>query len=410
VVNFLFKEGEELFVMRSFPKARVVMVTKNTLDIQSRYGFLATGGQLREQRLKTTWDLISDIISLRRGDEVLFWVYGSEQLEQAGIGEGLAGIFRIRQSDPVAFFDATDVGGINEVLGFEVPFRALIERVEVFDVLAPLDLLVSDKYIHRTWILSAKKTLGRGRSLTPLLPGCSDYIRKALREVKDAIGMWEGAELEFPPPEEYPMNGPKVPLAVNLSNVMPSNFEMPENLADVCIPSLPSVLESGEFAVEKALEAWLMENGDRPEKLGCLLDDCRKVLWFANYFPCTVAGVNIDAIILYESRSGTKNLLLIELKKKSILQELGKSIPKMRRYARLGELLIRPYLRESFGEVEVEVAALGFAREGTTILSKQEKELERCAQKLGARIRVVGYEVNPSEGEVRLTPLWSSET
>lgn len=386
------------------------MATDETLLSSMRYGFVATGIQpgkaLGKLWYKTVWDLISDIISLRPGDSVVFWLY-----QRGERPTGVAGIFEVESVDGSrVFYDPRDVG---DVPGRYFPFRALINARKVYGAIAPDDLLLADvRYLPWVSALSAKKALGafggRGRSSTPLPPAGVHAIGEALEEASEEAYRWDGGELEVDLPEvteRYPFSGGEVKLHVDVSR-----FQFPRRQptypGDLDFAALPAIKRDGQFVVEKALEAWLMENADNPEMLPDLLEEGKDVLWFANYVPCSVSGVNMDAVITYKSADGLLRFLVAELKVGNVYSGLERSLKEVGRYVRVARRLLLPSLKETYGEQpELEAAILGFAGRGS-LYGHNKDAVRGLEQRLDVKIRVVGYRAKPSVPEVRLDRLY----
>lgn len=375
------------------------MATEETLWSSMRYRFVATGikpgNTLGKLWYKTIWDLVSDVISLRPGDNVLFWLY-----QRFNKPTGIVGIFEVDQVNGAkVFFDPRDVGAVS---GKCLPLRGAIKPKKVYKVIAPDDLLLADvNYLPWVSALSAKKALGafggRGRSSTPIPPAGVQAIERALEEATKEVKAWDSEDLIVDVPEtteSYPLGNIEVPITVDISN-----FKFPKRPpvypGDIDFAKMPAVKPSGHFVVEKALEAWLMENADRPKNISCLLEDAREVLWFANYVPCSVSGVNMDAVITYKTTTSDLKFLVTELKVGDVYSNLEGSLKQVARYIRVARRLLLPSLEDSYGEKpKLEAAVLGFIGRGflTTVEKGLVKELE---QKLGVDIRIVGYTAYP---------------
>jgi hypothetical protein len=380
------------------------MVTDETFQSAMEYSFVATGiqpgKQLGELWYKSIWDLISDLLSLRADDVVLFWLYQREYT-------GLAGVFEVAESTP--FFHNRDVG---RVPGRYYPFRVLIRTRRLYEHIAPDDLLLADiKYLPWVSALSAKKALGafggRGRSSTPIPPWGVEATISALEEASSAV-RWNEDKLRVEAPKRtcsYPFDGSQQRITVDVSKVaFPA--KQPKYPGEVLLETLPASTPEGKFVVEKALEAWLMENIEDPQVCSILLEDPRNILWFANYFPCSVSGVNIDAIVVYEDSDGGIRISVVELKRDSAAGQMERTIDQLVRYVNVASRLLLPSIRKSYeANVKVEAAVCGFADTPKMEASTQQL-IRRFESAMQVPLRVIGYKVNARSSTVNLTVLY----
>ncbi|MEM3726108.1 MAG: hypothetical protein QXK98_04510 [Candidatus Bathyarchaeia archaeon] len=383
------------------------MATDETLRTSIENSFVATGVQTSKKLgglwYKSAWDLIADLLSLRPGDNVFFWLYQRKYT-------GVVGIFEVTGKFP--FFHNCDIGGVS---GKNYPFRVCIKPRKLYDYIALDDLLLADaNYLPWVSALSAKKALGafggRGRSSTPLPPWGVEAVASALEEA-GSMARWYGDDLKINFPKKtsgYPFDGSERQITVDTSiRLFPA--QPPSYPGDIDLDFLPAVTPEGKFTVEKALEAWLMENVDRPLTRSVFLEDPRRILWFANYFPCSVSGVNIDAVVLYESSDGGVRLLVVELKKDSVELGIDKAVEQVVRYVNVATRLLLPPISRSYGaDVKVEAAICGFA--SSTCLSRYtQKMVQRFEGIMRVPLRVVGYEIDAQSSTVHLKALHSGD-
>lgn len=383
---------------------KVFMVTDDTLQTALKYQFVATGIQpgrkLGRNWCKTVWDLISDLISLRPGDAIFFWLYQRRYT-------GIVGLFEVEASNGTnVFFDNRDIGAVP---GANFPFRVLIRPRQIYKTIAMDDLLLADpKYIPWTSALSAKKALGafggRGRSSTPLPPWGVEAVVSALEEAEFAA-RWYGDDVRIEIPSQvlrYPFDENRRQITVDVSKrTFPNRY--PKYPGEIDLDLLPAASPDGRFSVEKALEAWLMENIEKPEVRSTFLDDPDEILWFANYFPCSVSGVNIDALTIYRSSDGSIRVLVTELKKNAVVQNFEESIYQVVRYVNVASRLFASPIKERYREdVKIEAAICGFNDKG--YLDLRSRRLANLFEtRMQVPLRVIGYRIDTNT--VQLTAL-----
>lgn len=278
------------------------IVNQETLVSMIRDGFISTRGKLGVHKVKTIADIFSDALSTREGDVVFPWIIKSEISENLGF----KCLFRV--DGPPIFVKGEEypvkVPIQSEGLEFDTPLSEA-EAVDLWET-------------KLLWNVIGKKSLRRGRSLNHQMPMEDERMLELLNS-KNPTG-----------PEEIKVNKTYptgVPITIDPSQDKwdPSletrlNSLHPEDrLSSIDISGIPW-RKGNRFRVEKALEAWIMENLDKPTCAGLRelsLTTDHEMDWFGNYLPFGVQGGNMDVIIVQPKDDG-KIVSVIELKVHSI--------------------------------------------------------------------------------------------
>ncbi len=351
-----------------FNKSYLAMVTPQTLSIHTNSKFLATGAnELGEKWVKTLWDLLSDILSLRQGDLVYFLRYQSERRE----AESILGQWEVSGS---ALFDERNWCSTLE----NYVFRVKLEENKKWGYYLPTDYIFSQpRDFGYLWSLGGKKALGRGKSLTSLPAGAEKALDNLLeRFEKEEDWKKEKFDDSFQgrKAEEYREGEKSLRLDEDwffglFENEQNNNPTKPTKLTSDVIESLPVANSENLLIFEKVLEAWFSMFIDKDplksfwEDLGL---DQDKILWFSNYLPLTVSGKNADFVILLDDgeENGTVNynLVVIELKRDYLYGKRGypsstlkEGINEVERYSRILKNLFRGNLQLLFADPEVDI-------------------------------------------------------
>jgi len=275
------------------------IVNQETIKNVIKSGYIATRGDLRQHIIKTTSDIFSDVLAVRKGDLIFPWIVHGE----SGENMGFKYVFKI--SGPPIFVKGDD---------YPVKVQLWEEGLVFENPLSEADALdLWDKKI--LWNAIGKKSLGRGRSLTHQTP-MEDQKMLELLEERNPKGPKKIIL------QKGKING--VPLSINPSqrkwnnNLLKTIKNLPEKdrLKSLDLDGVPWAKEKF-FAVEKTLEAWLMENIDKDSCLSLrnlLFDGSDKIIWFGNYLPFGVQGSNMDVVILHERKNNKLVITVIELK------------------------------------------------------------------------------------------------
>ena len=360
--------------MKRMNAGKVFMVTERTLQTHLKYGFVATGIIRKRDEsgvflgsnwVKTIWDLLADILSLRRNDKVFFWIYGQST------GESLVGTWKIDEDYP--FFHSKT---IEEVNGANFPFRNKIRPSNMWTVKIPSDYLFSSQsHYSYLWSLSSKKTLGafgsRGKSLITLPPDGAERLQIILKEFEKEISsgsLYDFNEVRIDPPKNvsYPIDKDIFKLGIEEMKEMISNNPRMDEVGNTK-PASPGEIDLSkipirgridrqkekEFCVEKALEAWLVTSLARDNQINEVLG-VDEILWFSNYVPCTVSGVNADLVIIGRKNKGLK-VFLVELKKSKLSgKSFTDSLIELRRYFVIFKGLLDKPLKETWGVDDID--------------------------------------------------------
>lgn len=285
------------------------------------------------------YGLIADLVTLRKGDYVIFY---QMRKEEAKFDRGFRGIFKV-VSGP--FFDESDIDGLNssvgklgskdkkvlgkcpfcktnlsenanaktgekicrsckKILHFHIlPNRVLIEPIKVFedpidDNTAYIDRRYINKEIPVLWTMLFRKTsgAGRARSITHILP----------EEYKKLVKIFEE----------------------NCEVTKTTNFEpyKPKNPVNIKIPL--DTDEDGKLKIEAFLEAWLMSKIGREEIKGLseVIGDEEDIEYFGNNVLYGIGGEKVDVLIIHNDGKKRTKAIVIELKKGKITKNDVKQI------------------------------------------------------------------------------------
>lgn len=274
------------------------IVTQTTFKDVIKEGSLSTRGDLKFYMVKTISDIFADVLATRKGDLIFPWIIK----DASGKNIGFKYVFKV--AGPPIFIKGENypvkIPLENEGLEYETPLSEA-EALDLWD----LKLL---------WNVIGKKSLGRGRSLSHQTP-MEDKRMLELLDKKNPKGPKKIKLGEFVSKGNLiTINSSQdewnSELKASLDSAEPSN-----KLSLIELDGVPWRKEK-RFAVEKTLEAWLMENLDKPS-----CDNFRKMAllknidleWFGNYLPFGVQGSNLDVVIV-QSKENKKVITVVELK------------------------------------------------------------------------------------------------
>lgn len=274
------------------------IVNQSTVKDVLQDGFVSTRGNLKELWVKTTADIFSDMLATRKGDLVFPWIIAGNGLP----GVGFKYVFRV--AGPPVF-----------VKDEEYPVKVPLEStgLEYANALPEADALnLWDPRL--LWNAIGKKSLRRGRSLTHQMT-MEDQRMLDLLDSRNPGG-----------PRKITLGNASfrsVPLEIDASRDTwdPAlerklrSLRAYERLSSLDLAGIPWQSD-GLFSAEKVLEAWIMENIDKPtgkEFRDSVLEPNLRIEWLGNYLPFGVAGGNIDVVVVQPSGS-RKAIKVIELK------------------------------------------------------------------------------------------------
>jgi len=273
------------------------IVNRETIQEIISSGYIGVRGDLNKNWIKTSADIFSDVLATRKGDLIFPWIVNSE----GGSNMGFKYVFKV-SGDPIF------VGGEKYPVKIPLEKEGLVFDKPVSEAEA-LDLWRS----KLLWNAIGKKSLGRGRSLTHqtmmedniLIELLKSKNKKEPTKILLAQSTFEHSKLQINPSQ----NRWDEELKDKISRSKPENRLSQFNLSG--IPWRKNKL----FAVEKVLEAWIMQNIDKKacEELRKIIFDDYSIEWFGNYLPFGVQGSNMD-IVLIQSANNKKRVTLIELK------------------------------------------------------------------------------------------------
>lgn len=286
------------------------IVNQSTVNDVIRDGYISTRGDLKEMWEKTTADIFSDVLATRPGDLVFPWII-------AGAGKQNLGFkYVLKIAGPPIF-----------VQGDEYPVKVPLseEGLEFSNPLPEASAL--DLWDSRLlWNAIGKKSLRRGRSLTHQMPMEDQRLLKLLNAVnpggakKITLGRrsYDGTHITINPSQDH--WDPVLERKLN-------SLDAYDRLSALDLNGIPWRRDRS-FTVEKALEAWIMENIDKSfgiEFRENVLDEELKIEWFGNYLPFGVAGGNMDVVVV-QSRDSRKFVTVVELKVASLRMAEFKSV------------------------------------------------------------------------------------
>jgi hypothetical protein len=350
------------------------IVNEETLENVIKSGCISTRGDLGKMWVKTVADLFSDVLVTRPGHAVFPWCIGGPGTENVGFRQ----VFRVSGSP---FY----------VPGDKYPIKVPLENkgLRYDNPVSEADAL--DLWGGRLlWNAIGKKSLGRGRSLTHQLP----MEDERLLEMLDAVNSTGGKQVAL---GMCAKRG--VPVTIDPSqdkadpqflNRMEKATEQ-ERISSLDIKEIP--WRSGDrFKVEKALEAWIVENIDKSPGGGSFRESVLEagygVGWFGNYLPFGVAGSSIDVVVVQDTESG-KVITAVELKVQSLCDTgFRNAVEQVREYTN--------FLQRAFGAYGMKV------KTRKIIVAAQGSRTSRTSLQAGAvwkDTRLVTYSIE-SDGQV----------
>lgn len=246
-------------------------VSRETYETHRKFGFCATGNSnepleslqdvLNGNIPYKHYDIISNILNVRDGDLIFFYVEGV----------GFKGIYRAKHSP---FFDPIDIEGVPA----SRPFRVQIECVHHFDNPVPENALFSSTDLQRTfWLWYHNKIRRSGRGCTPLDPDA----RNTLIELLIRYNGGEESEKAFKR-EPYP----------NANNI--------QEIRSLKVSYSP---KDSSISYENALEAVMMNAfRDLRSSFAPFFGNFSNIEWFANQIPYHVSGKTIDMMLYHRSQ------------------------------------------------------------------------------------------------------------
>lgn len=261
------------------------IVNQETVNNMIKEGCISTRGDLNEMWVKTTSDIFSDVLAVRKGDLVFPWIIKGGKSSNLGFKY----VFKVAGTP---FF----------VKGQKYPVRVPLEP-EGFEYENPLPEAEALYLWNREllWNAIGKKSLGRGRSLTHQTPMEDERMLELLKK-KNPQG-----------PKKIKLGSCEptgIPITINPSRDQwdpelkqrLKSMTAEERLSNLDLSGIPW-RRGTFFTTEKTLEAWMMENVDKEggrQFRELALKESWPITWFANYLPFGVQGSNIDLIILQE--------------------------------------------------------------------------------------------------------------
>lgn len=347
------------------------IVNQETVQRAIEEGHVGTRGSLGPRWVKTVADLFSDALATRPGDWVFPWIVKGG----GGANLGFKYAFRVAGEPFIA-------------RGQEYPIKVPLEpEGYAFEIPVREEEALSLWGRRLLWNAIGKKSLRRGRSLTPQTPWEDDRLLEMLRD-RNPSGpkAIELGDRDFTA---------SIPLTIDTS-VTSTSFDREEGLGQLD-PTKVAWREGDQFTVEKAFEAWVMENLDGPAG-----EDLRRLAfgalgvpdWFSNYLPYGVQGSNIDVVAIHVVGEDDAIATVIELKKGGL--------------NRSGFESAAHQAIDYSDHIENALEAYGFSTEVRPIVLSGEKsttpETRPVVVRDGREVRWITYEIE-ADGAVRFTEL-----
>ena len=277
----------------------LAIVNTETLDEVIRKGCISTRGDLGSLWLKTTSDLFSDALCIRKGDLIFPWVVKGEKNENMG--------FRF-------VMKAMDVA--HYAYGEEYPIQIPIEKI----YLEFSSYLSEDKALNLfdnrlLWNAIGKKSLQRPKSITHQTSFEDEQMISLL--TSESIGAFverQAGNYDYSKAQKITISETQNDRdEVVVRDIL--RFSEGERISKLQLNKLPWI-SNDCFSYEKTLEAWLCENIDGTKCQGLrqlLMSNEDRIIWFGNYLPYGVQGKNIDFVILTKNDTSHK-AYVVELK------------------------------------------------------------------------------------------------
>lgn len=383
--------------MTKFHNAHVFVVDADSYPVHRDRLFCGIKNPNKLSKIKKTgyvrpnssyYGLIADLITLRKGDYVVFY---QMRKEEAKYDRGFRGIFRV-MGEP--FFDENNIDGLDsstgnlgskdkKVLGrcpycgtnlseiahaktgekicrnckkeldFHIlPNRVLIEPIKLYedpidDNTAYIDRNFISEELPVLWTMLFRKTsgAGRARSITHILPEEYNKLVKIFEE--------------------------------NCQVSETTNFEpyKPKNKEEIKIPL--DTDEKGELKVEAFLEAWLMSKIGKEEIKGLneIIGDEENIEYFGNNVLYGIGGEKVDVLIIQNDGEKRTKALVIELKKGKIIK---KDIEQIKDYTKWMAQLI---FGNDSGESKLKIQPILIGHEADEKIREKAKKLITDTQK-----------------------------
>lgn len=261
--------------------SHLIITNNKSFEIVKKTGIVGIfeEDKTKPQYLKTKSDIFSDILVLRKNDNIFF--HNTDE-------KGIIGVFKVVE---LPYIDNVK----DNLFEKKAPYRFIVkpEKNLYFPNYIKENQLFQDKNVtekYKTFFY--KKCLNRGKACTHILPEEKDHLIKALISV----------------------NGDK-----NYNLIIENPLEKPK-ACDYIKPILqihPN--KPQELQYEKNLESWLSYNIDKNKKCEIIVKNLDTLQTFMNYTPIHISGSNLDFLVFhfksYKDKKIINKINLIELKK-----------------------------------------------------------------------------------------------
>ena len=340
---------------------RIFVVDSDSYNITKQFNIAATGKKdvsLGKQYIKTIYDLMSDILTLNKGDLVFFWESYNKRIDESG--RGIIGVYEVI-SEP--YYDPSRKEIDEHIyLSESYPFRVDIEEIISFDEhLSEYDLFSRPDVRSKVWNLIGKKVGGKSRGSIPLTPLECEILIHLLSEINGGITLKstntldnkvedKRKNLKIIKRKKYSnrlkhrkslktekcrqnsmVSSYKNYLEVNL-NIGSSNtniYNEAPNLNELDFNRIQTVDDTKsdpkkyEVTQEKILEAWLSKNIRLSNNLDKLFGPKDYIGWYSSYLPYSLDQKEIDFMVFHNHprHNFLMRISLVELKKGAIGME-----------------------------------------------------------------------------------------
>jgi hypothetical protein len=284
----------------------IAIVNSDTLENVKNTGYVSIiASKDGDFLLKTISDQFADLLNVKKGDKIFFWLIANKKLKTQNLG-----FVGYAVANGNAIFVKND----------EFPYKIPISEINTYsNPLSEREALSLNRE-KKLWNIIGKKSLGRGRGLLHQTPFEDDILLNLLKN--------KSGEPEKNKITSIPYECCQIEILLGKSSLTKGEFNKDNDnklIKNWDINTFPFISEN-IFAYEKTLEAYLIQklrDNDMNflnilrSKIGC---NRWEIVWFGNYLAYGVMGGNIDLVIILKLGNKFK-VLVIELKNEKLNYE-----------------------------------------------------------------------------------------
>lgn len=321
---------------------RIFIVDSDSYEATKKFNIAAIGKKdlnLGKNYIKTIYDLMSDILTLNKGDLIFFWEKSNNRTGESG--RGLIGVYEVISD---AYYDTTPkIINSNVYLGENYPFRIDIREIISFNkYLSEYYLFSRPDVRSKVWNLVGKKVGGKARGSIPLTPLECEILIHLLSEINGGITL---ISQNAPMTNLNHNNYLDVKLNIGLNNV--NNYKNIPMLNKIDFSKIPTVDDTNKnpekykVTQEKVLEAWLSNNIRSSINLENLFGPKEYIGWYSSYLPYSLDQKEIDFMVFHNhpKHNFLMRISLVELKKDTIKKD---AVDQVFNYFKWAELNLVP--------------------------------------------------------------------